>query len=401
MLRRFDIVVVGAGHAGVAIVGRLRQAGFAGSLALVGDEACAPYQRPPLTKGFLGGGMAVKELALADDLAAVGVEHLAGVRVELIDRDRKQLRLSDGSAIGFGKLALATGSRPRRLVVPGAEAAAPFYLTTMDDCLALQARLPAVAGVTIIGGGFIGLEAAATLRGLGRSVALIEMQDRLLARSASPILSAYLEVLHRREGVDIRTGTGIEAIGAAGVRCTDGSEVAADAIIVGIGSLPNDDLARAAGLRCDDGIVVDRHGVTSDPDIVAAGDCTRHPNDFAPTGTCRLESVQNAVDQAEAAAATLLGTPTRYRSVPTFWSDQFDARIGIVGIGQGAEELAIRGEIESGSFSVYAFRDGRLVAVESINRPKDQRLARKIILSRNITPAQVRDPSIDLAAVPA
>lgn len=396
-----QIAIVGAGHAGVAIALRLRERGFAGRILLIGDEPSAPYQRPPLTKDFLRGRLDVEALSLAGDLAAQGIDHRAGVSVAAIDREARQLRLADGSRVGYHRLALATGSRARRLDVPGATEAPLHYLTTMADCLALRARLEAVDRIAIVGGGFIGLEAAATLRGLGKAVTLIEAQPRLLARSASPALSAYLAALHEAHGVGLRLGTGVAAIEGRSVRCRDGASVAADAIVVGIGALPNDELARAAGLACDDGILVDRHGRTSDPAIVAAGDCTRHPNDFAAGSPCRLESVQNAADQALSAADSLCGLATPYAAAPTFWSDQFDARIGIVGIGDGAEEVVTRGDVNGGAFSTFAFRGGRLVAIESVNRPKDQRLARRVLMSTAIAPHQVRDPDTDLAALAA
>ena len=395
----YDVLILGAGHAGVAIATHLRQEGFAGSIALVGDEPHAPYQRPPLTKAFLQGEMDVADLALGFGPEDTDLDLLSGSAAVEINRSARTVRLADGSALGYGKLAIATGSRPRRLPAP--EDADIHYLTTLGDCRKLQERLPSVERAIIIGGGFIGLEVAATLRRLGRSVALVEADKRLLARGASTALSSYLAALHRREGVDLRLAAAVEAVEAGSVTLSDGDRLRGDVIIAGISSLPNDELARQCGLACDNGILVDEMARTSDPDIVAAGDCTRHPNAHTPVTPFRLESVQNAGDQAVTAALTLLGRPLPYRALPTFWSDQFDARIAMAGISSGAGELSLRGDPATGAFSVFCFRDGRLLAVESVNRPKDQRAARKLILTQGLTPDQARDEDVDLRAITA
>ena len=393
----FDIVVIGAGHAGLAIIDRLRKNGFSGAIALIGDEPHIPYQRPPLTKGYLQGEMSFDELSLGFDLVALNVTFLSGTAAVAIDRQARSVQLADGKRIGFGKLALATGSRPRSLPAP--DDAEILYLTTLADCQQLQERLPGIAHAVIIGGGFIGLEVAATLRKLGRATTVIEAQDRLLARSATMTLSHYIAALHRREGVDLRLGVAVNRIGKGLVGLSDGTVLSADVIIAGIGSLANDDLARQAGLTCDNGILVDALARTSDPNIVAAGDCTLHPNAHAPITPFRLESVQNACDQAVTAADTLLGQSSPYQALPTFWSDQFDARIAMAGISHGFDEIAVRGDPAQDSFSVFAFRKSRLIAVESVNRPKDQRAARKLLPSEGITPEQARDETLDLATL--
>lgn len=395
MAQSFDIIVIGGGQAGLAVIDRLRKRGYQGSIALIGEETHDPYQRPPLTKGFLQGEMSTADLSLGFDLGAFGIEFLRGMPAVEIDRRERRVRLANGIALGFTKLALATGSRAKR--VSGPEG--PLYLTTLSECLLLQERLPSIQEVIIVGGGFIGLEAAATLRTLGRSVTVIEVQSRLLARSATVPLSNYLQDLHRRNGVGLWLGEDIRLIGAKSVTLSDGTALHADAVIAGIGSLPNDELARRSGLACDKGILVDELGRTSDPDIVAAGDCTRHPNNFAPVSPFRLESVQHALDQAVTAADSLLGEANPYRSLPTFWSDQYDVRIAMAGISYGADELAERGDSSQDSFSVFAWRKGRLISVESVNRPKDQRVARKFIPTEGITPAHVRNEQVDLAEV--
>jgi len=397
MRANYDIVVIGAGHAGLELVHQLRKGGFQGSIALIGDESHEPYQRPPLTKSFLGGEMPLADLSLGFDLSALEVSFLSGSAAVKLDRADHCVQLADGSTIGYAKLALTTGSRPRRL--PGIEHGGVLYLTTLADCLSLQERLPSIERAIIIGGGFIGLEVAATLRKLGRSATVIEAQPRLLARSATLALSAYLESLHKREGVDLRLGIGVEQIDTGTVTLSDGGLLPADVIIVGIGSLPNDELARDAGIACDNGILVDEMAQTADPDIVAAGDCTLHPNAYAPISPYRLESVQNAGGQAVTAANTMLGQPVPYRALPTFWSDQFDARIAMAGISHGADQISLRGDPARDAFSVFAWKQGRLIAVESVNRPKDQRAARKLILSQGLTPAQASDEDIDLVAI--
>lgn len=400
MPAEYDIVVIGAGHAGVALVQHLRANGFSGSIALVGDEPHAPYQRPPLTKDLLLGDSNLEDISLGLDPEARAVTFMPSCRVVEIERQSRFVRLADGAKLGYGKLVLATGSRPRRL--PGAEDANPLYLTCLADCLALKERLPSIERIVVIGGGFIGLEAAAALRKLGKTVTVVEAQARLLARAGTVTLSDYLHRLHTRHGVDIRLSAQVDHLSKSGVTLKDGTFLPADAIIIGIGALPNDDLARQAGLDCDNGILVDELARTSDPHILAAGDCTCHPNMYTSVSPFRLESVQNAGDQAVTAAETLLGREKPYRVLPTFWSDQYDARIAIAGVSLGADETAVRGDPAGDSFSVFCWRQGRLVAVESVNRPKDQRVARQIILAKGITPEQVRDEKLDLKkAIPA
>lgn len=400
MSAEYDIVVVGAGHGGVVLVQHLRRSGFDGAICLVGDEPHAPYQRPPLTKDFLLDACGMDALSLGLDAAALDVTLLQGQRVAAISPDARKVRLADGATLGYGKLVLATGSRPRRLA--GIDRARPFYLTCLDDCLALKARLPAITRAVVIGGGFIGLEVASALRTLGRAVTVVEAQERLLARAATNALSDYLRHLHLRQGVELMVGAIVADASPQGVTLRDGTFLAADAVIVGVGALPNSELAEQAGLACDDGILVDAFMRTSDPHILAIGDCSRHPNVYGPRSPFRLESVQNAGDQAVVAAETIMGRERPYESLPTFWSDQYDARIAIAGISQDHDRVAVRGNPADNSFSVFAWRDGKLVSVESVNRPKDQRVARRLILDTALTPEQVMDETFDLrAALPA
>lgn len=397
MSAAFDIVIVGAGHAGLALIDRLRAGQYSGSIALIGDEPHAPYQRPPLSKEFLQGRMSLDELSLGFDLVSDFVTFFSGASVVEIDRNNTRLRLADGGTIGFGQLALTTGSRPRRLPAP--DDVDILYLSSLADCLTLRERLPHVSHAVIIGGGFVGLEVAATLQTLGRSATIVETQDRLLARSATPALSAYVAALHRAHGVGLRLGEAVERIEQGRVLLSGGTTLSADMIIAGIGSLANDALARAAGLTCDNGVLTDEFARTSDPHIVAAGDCTLHPNVYASASPFRLESIQNAMDQAATAADTLMGKATSYSALPTFWSDQYDARIAIAGISQGADDVVVRGDPAAHGFSTFAFRNRRLIAVESINRAKDQRVARKLVSTQDLTPDQARDESVDLTGL--
>ncbi len=399
------IVVVGAGQAGQQLCDSLRRGGYEGRLVLVGDEPVLPYQRPPLSKKFLTGALEAERLLLrpASFYEKANVDVRLGRRVAAIDRAARTLTLDDGEVLAWSGLALTTGTRIRPLTVPGAAEADVHYVRSLADGEALKARLATAERLAVIGGGFIGLEVAAIARELGKQVVLIEAAERLMARAVAPLVSAFYADLHRAHGVDLLLGTGIEAIrGADGrhvVITTDGREHAVDLIVAGIGVVPNSELAEAAGLACHNGIVVDVHARTSDPAIVAAGDCTWHMNGFLERDI-RLESVQNAVDQAKTAAASLLGRDEPYRQVPWFWSDQYDVKLQIAGIGMPHDESVLRGDPASRQFSVYYFRAGALVGVDSMNRPAEHMAARKLLgQGIALSPAQAADPAVDLMQI--
>lgn len=397
------IVIIGAGQAGLQTAESLRSEGYAGPLLMIGDEARGPYHRPPLSKAYLLGDFAETQLVMRAPaaLAKKNIELLTAVSVTAIDRATKQLTLSDGSRLGYTGLCLATGSRARPLPVPGADLANVFPLRTLADTQAIAARLPAVQRVVVIGGGFIGLEFAAVARKLGKDVVVLEGADRLMPRAVTPMLSDFFRQLHIAHGVAIELGAAVsELAGTAGkvraVRTADGREFPADLVLVGIGILPNEELARAAGLECERGIVVDACSRSSDPAIVAAGDCTARR---LPDGSLlRLESVQNAVEQGKSAAAALLGKERPFTAAPWFWSDQYDIKLQMVGLSAGHDQTVLRGDPATNRFSAFHFRTGTLVAVDSINRPEDHMPARKL-LDQNfaITPDQAADPAFSLA----
>lgn len=378
------IVIVGAGQAGVTAAEALRAGGFEGELVMLGDEAHGPYHRPPLSKGWLAGEMQAPQLVMRapEMLAKKGIVLRTGTPVRAIDRARRELVL-DGERIGYDGLVLATGARPRRL--PGFEAA--LVLRGRDDAEALAARLAALkaAGrpLTVIGGGFIGLEVAATARKLGLAVTVLEAQPRLLARALPPLLSDWFAALHRSHGVDLRLGASPDGV--------DPAEA-----VLGIGVEPDDALARAAGLACDRGILVDDEGRTDDPAIVAAGDCTvRRRADGTPL---RLESVQGATEGAKAAAATLLGQSRPFTATPWFWSDQYDRKLQMAGLSAGADRSVVRGSLDAPSFSVWHFAGGRLIAVDTVNASKEHLVARKLLdAGRGPTPEQAADPAFELS----
>ena len=399
------IVVVGAGQAGQQLCDSLRRGGYEGRLVLVGDEPVLPYQRPPLSKKFLTGALEAERLLLRPEsfYEKANVELRLARRVTAIDRAARTLTLNDGEVLAWSGLALTTGTRIRPLSVPGAAEADVHYVRSLADGEALKARLATAERLAVIGGGFIGLEVAAIARELGKQVVVIEAAERLMARAVAPLVSAFYAELHRAHGVEVLLGTGIEAIRGADSRhvvvTTDGREHAVDLIVAGIGVVPNSELAEAAGLACHNGIVVDVHARTSDPAIVAAGDCTWHMNGFLERDI-RLESVQNAVDQAKTAAASLLGRDEPYRQVPWFWSDQYDVKLQIAGIGMPHDEAVLRGDPASRQFSVYYFRAGALVGVDSMNRPAEHMAARKLLgQGIALSPAQAADPAVDLMQI--
>lgn len=377
--RDSGIVVVGAGQAALTLAETLRRGGETRAITLIGDEVHPPYQRPPLSKAYLSGEMPRERLWLkpADWYAAQGVDLVTGTAVTAIDRARAQVTLSDGGVRAYGHLVLATGSRPRPFPDAAGGALPGVHLIRgIDDIDRLQAALAQAARILVIGGGYIGLEAAAVARGLGKAVTLVEAGPRILARVACDRTAEMVRSLHAGHGVDLREGVGVAALtegaggGVAGARLSDGTEVAADLVIVGIGGMANDALARKAGLACGDGaggVVVDARCRTSDPRILAIGDVALFDLGH---GLMRLESVQNACDQARAAAAALLGQPEPYAPVPWFWSDQYDRKLQIAGVNAGADRTVYRPGRQPGTGSVWYFRGQSFVAVDALSDPR-------------------------------
>lgn len=384
------IVIVGAGQAGVAAAEALRAGGFEGDITLLGDESHGPYHRPPLSKAWLAGEMQAAQLVMrAPEMLARKRIHLrTGTAVSAIQREARTVLLADGSAVPYSGLVLALRSRD------DAEAIAE----RMNDCIAQQRP------IVVIGGGFIGLEVAATARKKGAAVTVLEAAPRLLGRVLAPQLSDWYAALHRGHGVQLLLGAQIDSLATGddgavhAVVLADGRVLPAGLVVVGIGVVANDGLAAAAGLACERGIVVDACGRTDDPLIVAAGDCTARR--VADGGLLRLESVQNATEQGKSAAAALLGQDRLFTATPWFWSDQYDKKLQMAGLSQGADGWAHRGDMAAGSFTVYHFIGERFIAADSVNASKDHLLARKL-LDAGVSPtrAQVADPGFDLAGL--
>jgi 3-phenylpropionate/trans-cinnamate dioxygenase ferredoxin reductase subunit len=381
------IVVAGGGQAAVQAVDALRRRGFAGQLTLVGDEPWPPYQRPPLSKKYLAGSFERERLLIRP--AAFFAEHAVTThfahRVTDIARRERHVRLDDGLVLPYDALLLATGSRPRRLIAPGSELAGVHYLRTLADADRIRAESAPKGRLVIIGGGYIGLEVAATARERGMEVTVIEMAQRVMSRVTSPEVSAFYEAEHARRGVRICCNETVRALhgdprtGRVRTVLTEGGgEYPADLVIAGVGVAPADELAQAAGLECENGIVTDVYCRTADEAIYAAGDCANHLNRQYGRHL-RLESVDNAFEQGTTVALNLIGTATVHDKVPWFWSDQFDLKLIIVGVGHGYDTAILRGSPATRSFSVCYLRGGELVALDSINTPKDQMAARKLI----------------------
>jgi 3-phenylpropionate/trans-cinnamate dioxygenase ferredoxin reductase subunit len=400
------LVIIGASYAGVQAALSAREAVYDEPVTVVADEHSLPYQRPPLSKDFLLDETSEHNLILRDDafFASKRIDLLLGRRVIEIDRTARQVALADGGRLDFDKLVIATGSRARRISIPGAEPDGVCYLRSVADAIDLKARLGQANEIVIVGGGFIGLEVASSAAKLGKNVTVIEAASRLLERAVSPIVSRFLLDAHAQAGVDVRLGDIVIAMTGdagriAGVDLGSGVRLRADLVVVGIGGIANDELASAAGLKCSNGIVVDQHGRTGASDIYAAGDCASHYSRFAE-GWIRLESVQHAQDQARAVGLAIADKHEPYDSVPRFWSDQYDLKLQIVGHSGRSDQMVTRGSIEESSYSVFHYRQGRLVAVDSINRPGDQMAARRLIAAGiSPTPGQAADSSFDIKSL--
>lgn len=399
------VAIIGAGQAGFQAAASLRDTGFAGRVMLIGDEPVLSYQRPPLSKSYLAGQSGVDDLWLrpAEFYAKQQIDLVYGDPVTAIDRGQRRLHLASGIEFSWDRLVLATGAGCRPLAVPGAELDGVLTLRTLADADALRQRLEAAREVVVIGAGFIGLEFASVALARRAMVHIIEVTRKPMGRVVSEPVSRFFTEAHIGWGAEVALGTGVvRMLGASGrvtgVETTDGRRVPADLVLICIGVIPNAELARIAGLAVNNGIVVDEYLVTTDPAISAIGDCANFPTPFAPVRV-RLESVQNAVDQARCVADRIAGRPAPYQKVPWFWSDQGDLKLQIAGITIGHDKTVLRGDPADRNFSVFCFRGGRLIGVESVNRTADHVIARRLLAGDpELSPEQAADESYDLRA---
>jgi 3-phenylpropionate/trans-cinnamate dioxygenase ferredoxin reductase subunit len=399
------IVIVGNGQAGIQLVDSLRLEGHTGAITVIGEEPHFPYHRPPLSKDYLAAGKAPQPLPLraAKFFADNDVDSRLGVCATAVDRDSRTVALDDRSRLGYSTLVLATGAANRELNVPGSTLGGIHGLRTLSDAEAIHAGLEGARSVVVIGAGFIGMEFAAAARQRGLDVTVLEFADRPMARALSPAMSAYFADAHERSGVKLRFGEGIAAFQGrdghvSAAVSTTGQAYPADLVLVGIGVVPRTELAVSAGLAVDNGIIVDGTMRTADPAIFALGDCASYPSHQAGART-RLESVQNATDQARHTARSILGSSDGYTGLPWFWSQQGPLKLQIAGLSRHGDETVLRGDPAAGRFSVFCYRNGELAAVESVNHPADHMAARRLLgQGRSITPEQAVNPEFDFKA---
>jgi len=396
-----NCVIVGASHTAAQLVGSLRQGGWSGDITLIGDEPYVPYHHPPLSKGYLSGEKSAEDLLIrsAEAYSLSGVKLKLGRRVVAIDRNEKTVTTDNGNVIAYDKLVLATGARVRKLPIDGVELPGVYYLRNMNDVKAIQTALSSARRAVVIGGGYIGLETAASLTKLGVEVTVLEAMPRILQRVTAPELSEFYKRVHTEEGVQILENIIADSIvkTSSGLKVRDkcGAEYPANFVIIGIGVIPNTELADEAGLDVGNGIVVNKYCQTSDPNIYAAGDVTWHFN-IKYGRHLRLESVPNTTEQAKVVAAHVCGKPKIYDSLPWFWSDQFDLKLQIAGLSEGYDELIIRGNIKEGrSFSAFYFKGERLLAVDAINAPREFAMTRMLLMKgQSLDRGKISDMSL-------
>ncbi|HYC67216.1 NAD(P)/FAD-dependent oxidoreductase [Brevundimonas sp.] len=398
------VLIIGAGHAGGTAAALLRQYGHEGPIVLAGEEPAPPYQRPPLSKAWLKGEADLEALLLRPEefYAEHGIELRLGVTATAVDAAAKTVSFADGTVEPYDALILATGSTARKLSLPGADRPDLLELRTLADAEKLKAALGPGRRLAVVGGGYVGLEAAASARALGAEAVIIERMDRVLARVASPVLSEFFTRYHRDHGVEVLTSAEVTGFEPAGVRLADGALIEADAVLVGVGAQACDQLAGTAGLTCENGVVVDEAGRTSDPAIWAIGDVTSRPVPVHGGRRHRLESVPNALEQAKQAAAAITGRPAPAPEVPWFWSDQYDVKLQIAGLAEGADRQVVRGDPASAAFAVFHLKGDRILSVEAVNAPAEFMGGRMMILKGTpVDKAKLADLSTPMKAVAA
>lgn len=398
-------LIIGASHAAAQAGVSLRQGGWDGRIVIIGDEADLPYHRPPLSKDFLSGNKSIDDILIrpASAYETANIDIKLNTRVGAINREEKSVLTEDGETLSYDKLILTTGARIRRLPVPGDDLPGVYYLRDTNDVRAIKSAVAAGQRAVIVGGGYIGLETAASLRKQGMEVTVLEAMSRILQRVTAPELSAFYKRVHTEEGVNIMEGVMASEIeakdGALSVHTSCGEDLPADMVVIGIGVIPNVELAEMAGLDIGNGIEVNAYGQTSDPDIYAAGDVTWHYNPIYDRHV-RLESVPNATEQAKTVATHINGNPKPYNSLPWFWSDQFDLKLQIAGLSEGYDEIIVRGDIDgSRSFAAFYFEGNRLLAVDAVNAPREFMMARMALTKgKTLNKTIIADPEGDLKA---
>ena len=397
-----NLLIIGAGQSAIQCISTLKKEGYSGSITLVGEEEHLPYQRPPLSKGFLEDSVNKERLYFKklEFFTENKVQLYLGLSAEKLEIDNQKVYLSDNSVLEFDKLVFATGSRVRLLDFPGSELKSIFYLRDLDDAEAIKKDLETSENLVIIGAGYIGLEAAAIAAKKNKKVTIIEMADRVMNRTVDPQISEYYLNLHESYGVKFHFNTSLETINEVSnsleVVCSDGTEVKADSVLIGAGVVPNIELAEEAGINCDNGIIVNEFGQTNFKNIYACGDCTNHPNKIL-NKNLRLESVHNAMEQAKTVASSVMNNPMEYNQVPWFWSDQYDHKLQIVGLSGDHDVVTMRGNTNDAKFMLFYTKDEELIAVDAINNPKEFLISRKLVANKvKIKPNVISDLNTNL-----
>ena len=397
-----NLLIIGAGQSAIQCISTLKKEGYSGSITLVGEEEHLPYQRPPLSKGFLEDSIGKERLYFKklEFFTENKVQLYLGLSAEKLEIDNQKVYLSDNSVLEFDKLVFATGSRVRYLDFPGSELKSIFYLRDLDDAEAIKKDLETSENLVIIGAGYIGLEAAAIAAKKNKKVTIIEMADRVMNRTVDPQISEYYLNLHESYGVKFHFNTSLETINEVSdsleVVCSDGTVVKADSVLIGAGVVPNIELAEEAGINCDNGIIVNEFGQTNFKNIYACGDCTNHPNKIL-NKNLRLESVHNAMEQAKTVASSVMNNPMEYSQVPWFWSDQYDHKLQIVGLSGDHDLVTMRGNTNDAKFMLFYTKDEELIAVDAINNPKEFLISRKLVANKvKIKPNVVSDLNTNL-----